>query len=84
MLSLSLPVDPLFHLPIHLAHQDVQGLRAQASGEISMHLECAESSILSQQLEMFRDESLKAMIDKNQAQNNNWFNAQVSRITTLF
>ncbi|KAG7267698.1 hypothetical protein CRUP_006522 [Coryphaenoides rupestris] len=55
---------------------ELQAQHLQASGDISMHLECAKSSILSQQLEMFRDESLKAMIDKNQAQNNNWFNAQ--------
>ncbi|CAL8272715.1 unnamed protein product [Lota lota] len=63
--------------------QDVQSLRAQVSGEISMQLSCAESSKLSQQLEMFRDESLNVMIDMNQAQNNYWFNTQVSKITTL-
>ncbi|XP_056438114.1 uncharacterized protein LOC130375311 isoform X1 [Gadus chalcogrammus] len=61
--------------------QDVQDLRAKASGEISIQLSCAESTKLSEQLEMFRDESLNTMIDKNQTQNNYWFNAQASMLT---
>ncbi|KAK0144495.1 Keratin, type I cytoskeletal 27 [Merluccius polli] len=61
--------------------QDVQGLCSQVSGEISMQLLCAESSKLSHQLETFRDESLNVMMDKNQEQNNHWFNTQASMLT---
>ncbi|KAJ3601070.1 hypothetical protein NHX12_032043 [Muraenolepis orangiensis] len=53
----------------------------QVSGEISMQLSCAESFKLSQQLEMFRDQSLNEMLDQNQAQNNSWFNTQASMLT---
>ncbi|KAM4598085.1 uncharacterized protein ACJ7VT_021630 [Polymixia lowei] len=61
--------------------EDVRGLLAQVSGGVAVGMQCAESLDLNQQLEDLREHST-ALVTNNLTQNNCWYNAKMSVLSS--